>query len=205
MNDKHQASHMLDVRNCPCPRPLIKTRKLWETLEPGEQIRILLNNETALTYVIAFLNSENAEPVTLQDNDDWIVTAVREKPAVQKASKCATCAENDNYVVVLKSNVMGQGDNELGQMLVNAYINALRDLDKKPAAVVLYNTAVLLATKGSGADKVLSQLADQGVDIILSGTCVEHLQIRDLLHTGRLSNMYEIAGRMAAAGRLIYP
>ena len=204
MNNKHQASHRLDVRNCPCPRPLIKTRKLWETLEPGEEINVLLNNETALTYVVAFFNSENAEPVTLQENDDWIVTAIRKKTAVQVKPECAVCAENDSYVVVLKSNVMGQGDDELGHMLVKAYINTLHDLDKKPAAVVLYNTGVLLAAEGSGAEKGLKQLADQDVDIILSGTCVESLQIRDQLHTGRLSSMYEIADRMST-GRIIYP
>ena len=48
-------------------------------------------------------------------------------------------------------------------------------------------------------------MAEQGVEILTCGTCLKHLGIEDKLQVGSVSNMYEIAEKMAGARQLIRP
>ena len=42
---------------------------------------------------------------------------------------------------------MGEGDDELGQLLMSNFIKAIKDLDKLPRKMVFYNKGVTLVTK----------------------------------------------------------
>ena len=210
----------LDARGFPCPQPLIKTRRLWKTLSSGEQFRVLLDNEIAHTNLIAFLNDQDASPRTTREGDDWIVDAVRTgepnglaaKPrspiSASKTQPQLKAAQEPtaDYIVVLKSDCMGQGDDDLGRILIKGYINTLRELDNKPSAIVLYNGGAKLAARNSGADITLKALAEEdSVDVIVCGACVDFFEMKDSLNAGRISNMYVIAEKLAAAGHVVYP
>ncbi|WP_281646530.1 sulfurtransferase-like selenium metabolism protein YedF [Parendozoicomonas sp. Alg238-R29] len=224
MQDTQKPGHLLDARGCLCPQPLIKTRRLWKTLNTGETFRVLLDNEIAHANLLSFLNDQNAQPQTSRDDDDWVIDAVRSKgadnaskkeaeksPAPQTAQVAALTPTESfqkaapDYVVALKSDRMGQGDDDLGQILVKGYINTLLELDNKPKTIVLYNGGVKLATESSGADVSLKALENSGVDVIVCGACVDFFEIKDQLAAGRISNMYDIAEKLAAAGHVVYP
>ena len=219
MHTPQQPEHVLDARGCPCPQPLIKTRRLWKTLNPGTAFRVLMDNEIAHTNLMTFLNDQNANPQTTRDGDDWIIDAIRSEGGQVSATSQAPVREeirstaetplrknqSDDYVVALKSDSMGQGDDDLGRILIKGYINTLRELDHKPSSIMLYNGGARLAEKDSGADVALNALADEGVDVIVCGACVDFFELKDTLAAGRISNMYEIAEKLAAAGHVVYP
>ncbi len=222
MQDSQQPGHTLDARGCPCPQPLIKTRRLWKTLNPGDHFKVIMDNDIACSNLITFLTDQGADPQTCQEGSEFIVTAVRTGeaasggpdicplPAVTRKSDSEQKPEQqksagENYLVVLKSDVMGQGDDDLGSILVKAYVNTLQEIDNKPSAIVMYNGGVKLAMSDSGTDAALKSLADQGVDVIICGACVEFFDIRSDLAVGQISNMYDIAERVAAAGHVVYP
>ncbi|MDO5417551.1 MAG: sulfurtransferase-like selenium metabolism protein YedF, partial [Lachnospiraceae bacterium] len=48
-------------------------------------------------------------------------------------------------------------------------------------------------------------LAEQGVEILTCGTCLNHYGLSDTLSVGEVTNMYEITERMTKAGKLIRP
>ena len=211
---------VLDARGCPCPQPLIQTRRLWKTLQPGENFRVLCDNNIAHVNLVRFLADQNAGPVAVQNDDDYTITAVRSgddatatatasvaMPAVAVKEKAAAVVESkpSEYVVALKSDCMGQGDDALGGILIKAYLNTLIELDDRPSTILCYNGGAKLAARDSGADMALLELQKMGVDVIVCGACVEFFELTDSVSAGRISNMYEIAERLAVTGHVVYP
>jgi selenium metabolism protein YedF len=95
-------------------------------------------------------------------------------------------------VIVISSDKMGEGDEELGRRLVANFLKTLLGAEKKPRILVLYNSGVKLAAKDSAVLETLQSLENLGVEIICCGTCVNFYGLTDLVHAGRVTNMVEI-------------
>ena len=216
--------HTLDMRGYLCPQPLIKTRRLWKTLAAGEQFQVLVDNDIAHLNLVSFLNDQGAAPSVQKEGDDcWVIVATRAadsaisnatemtKPTANTTSEVSIALGQQpanqpaNYIVVLKSDCMGHGDDDLGRLLVKGYLNTLRELDNKPTAIILYNGGALVANQGSGSEAALKALEEDGVDVIVCGACVDFFAIKETLAAGRISNMYEIAEKIAHTGHVVYP
>jgi uncharacterized Fe-S cluster-containing radical SAM superfamily protein len=65
------------------------------------------------------------------------------------------------------------------------------------------NTGVKLTTEGSRALEDLQALEALGIEILSCGTCLGYFELTNKLRAGRVSNMYEIAGRLMEAGKLV--
>ena len=214
-----QEVHSLDARGCPCPQPLIKTRKLWKTLTAGERFEVIVDNDIAHINLVSFLNDQSANPEVRREGSDWIILATRtasgrdsekipvkaEVSVIAKETVPVAQTTHADYVVVLKSEQMGLGDEDLGSILMQGYLNTLRELDSKPSSIILYNSGVLLASEDSGAVSALQALIENQVDVIVCGACVDFYGIKDKLAAGRISNMYEIAEKLAQTGHVVYP
>lgn len=214
----------LDMRGHLCPRPLIKTRRLWKTLAAGEQFQVLVDNDIAHLNLVSFLNDQGAGPSVQKEGDDcWVIVATRAadraisnatlitKPVANTAPEVSLAVGQQpanqpaNYIVVLKSDGMGHGNDDLGRLLVKGYLNTLRELENKPTAIILYNGGALIASQGSGSEAALRALEEDGVDVIVCGACVDFFAIKETLAAGRISNMYEIAEKIAQTGHVVYP
>ncbi|HQP49647.1 MAG TPA: sulfurtransferase-like selenium metabolism protein YedF, partial [Spirochaetota bacterium] len=108
-------------------------------------------------------------------------------------------------VFVIAANTMGKGDDELGEVLMKAFIHTIFDLDYTPDTLIFYNTGVRLAAKGSDVLDDLQKLEEQGVEILVCGTCANFFNIKEDICVGIISNMYDIAGTMSRAGRIVMP
>jgi len=95
-------------------------------------------------------------------------------------------------VVVINSDKMGQGDEKLGARLMGNFLSKLIDAKLKPKIMVLYNSGVKLAAKGSPVLESLQSLENLGVEIICCGTCVNFYGLADQMEAGRVSDMPEI-------------
>jgi len=95
-------------------------------------------------------------------------------------------------VVVINSDKMGRGDEELGARLMANFLKRLVEAESKPQMVMLYNSGVKLAVKGSPVLESLQSLENLGIEIISCGTCVNFYGLADQIEAGRVSNMPEI-------------
>lgn len=125
-----------------------------------------------------------------------VVCGVNNTP-VNKSSK--------DYLVVIKGQTMGAGDDQLGMLLMRACVNSLPELEQLPSAVILYNGGVKLAVKGCDTADSLLKMAGAGVNIVVCGTCVDYYGIKDELAVGVISNMFKINSLVAEAGHVVYP
>ncbi|MFQ6032268.1 MAG: sulfurtransferase-like selenium metabolism protein YedF [Candidatus Zixiibacteriota bacterium] len=106
-------------------------------------------------------------------------------------------------VIAINSDKMGQGDGKLGGRLMGNFLKTLLDAEKKPQMLVLYNSGVKLAAKGSPLLETLQSLENLGVEIICCGTCVNFYGLADLIQAGRVSNMKEIVKVLTQAENVI--
>jgi selenium metabolism protein YedF len=100
---------------------------------------------------------------------------------------------------------MGRGNDDLGRILMKAFIHTIIDLDTMPDIMVFYNTGVRLTAADSDVIDDLKSLEAKGVVMLVCGTCVNYFEIKDRTAVGSISNMYDIAGTLSCAGRIVTP
>ena len=100
---------------------------------------------------------------------------------------------------------MGDGSEELGRILIKGFVYALTQLEELPEAVICYNGGAKLSCDGSLALEDLKTLEAEGVEILTCGTCLDYYKLKETLAVGGVTNMYVIAEKLSAAGKVIKP
>lgn len=106
-------------------------------------------------------------------------------------------------VIVINNDKMGSGSDDLGTVLIGAFLKKLWAREKKPDTIIFYNSGVLLLKKSSGFMDVLVGLEESGVELLACGTCLNHYAMADDLVAGRVSNMEEIVDYMDKAQKVV--
>jgi selenium metabolism protein YedF len=194
-----------------CPAPLIATKKALKETAEGESFVVLTDNKTSFNNLSRFLRDNKSDFQVSESDGVWTLTVTKENGDRVETKVEDYCTpvishfEKGNYVVAITSDKMGDGDVELGQLLISNFIKALKDLDKLPQHIVFYNKGVTLVVKDSPVIEHIKDLEKMGVEIHLCATCVNYYKIENNVETGTLSNMYSIAEIMASAGNIVRP
>ena len=193
-----------------CPIPVVKTKKAIEALTTDETVVVLVDNETALQNVTkaAHTMGFEAQQETVSDKEFKITIQVVKgaaAPAEEEQTACCCEGYRKNVVVAVSSNMMGEGSEELGKVLIKSFFFALTQQDELPGTIIFYNGGVKLSTEGSPVLEDLKNLAGQGVEIISCGTCLNFYQLSEKLAVGEVSNMYDIVEHLRKADLVIKP
>jgi selenium metabolism protein YedF len=112
-------------------------------------------------------------------------------------------AAEQQVVMLVKSNLMGEGDAELGHVLMKSFFYALNESADRPKTIFFLNSAVRLTCAGSPVLDHLRSLDEQGVQIMSCGTCLDFYHLKDQLALGGVTNMYSIVEGMMQADKTI--
>ena len=204
----------VDAMGDQCPIPVIKTKKALKEITETTLVEVHVDNEIAVQNLSKMAKQKNLEyKCEKLEEQHYIIKINAEAEGVSIQQKAP--AENDkeicypdrksNTVVVLSSNQMGNGSEELGQILMKGFIFALTELDELPSTVLLYNSGVKLSTEGSNSIEDLKTLQAQGVEILSCGTCLNYYDLTEKLQVGDVTNMYFILEKMSQADKIIRP
>ena len=105
--------------------------------------------------------------------------------------------------VVIHSEFLGRGNDELGEKLMGSFLRKLWAQETKPDRIIFYNTGVRLLAEGSPVLDALDGLYKAGVDLIVCGTCAAFLDLRDSLVLGRITDMQEIVASLMNSEEVI--
>ena len=198
-----------------CPIPVIKTQNAIKALTKAEEVEVLVDNEVAvqnLTKLAGSLGCEVKSEKKAEKEYRVVITVIEDKLQGQADEKKEETAEaacipdtRDNTVVVISSDKMGEGEEELGKVLIKGYIYALTQLETLPKTILFYNKGAYLTCEGSASLEDLKSLEAQGVEILTCGTCLDYYQVKDKLAVGGVTNMYSIVESMAEAGKIVRP
>ncbi len=197
----------LDTKGLKCPQPLIMLKEALLDLKSGEEIRVETDNDTSLKNLLSYLKDQGVEPEV--SSVGTVHTLVAPKPDQDIASSNAAiyCTTDlpISYVVCIKGELMGDGDPELGKLLMETFMDNLKLQEQLPTHVVLYNGGVKLAMKDSPVCNSLTELEELGTRIMLCGTCIDHYGLQFDIGVGMISNMVVITETLASAGHVVTP
>lgn len=199
-----------------CPIPVVKTKNAIKELKGSGVVETLVDNEIAVQNLTKMANqkgygvksekiAEGQYKVTMEIGDGAADQSDEMSVTDTEKETCVPNAIHGNTVVVISADHMGEGDNELGKVLIKGFIYALTEQDVLPKTMLFYNGGAKLTCEESPTLEDLKSLEAQGVEILTCGTCLNHYGLTDKLQVGSVTNMYVIAEKMTQAGNIVKP
>lgn len=186
---------VVDARGLACPTPVVLTKK---ALEEADEVQVIVDNPTAKENVSRMARSQGCE-VREEERQDGIYLFLKRRettrgPEVRPAG---------SQVLVIASDSMGRGEEELGRILMRALLHTMGEVTPRPQRIIFFNTGVKLVVEGSDALEDLKALEGQGVEILVCSTCLNYFGLTEKVRVGRASNMYEIAETLLSADKVV--
>lgn len=196
----------LDCQGLECPLPVVKCRDFINAEKPSI-CQILVDNETSSINVGRYLEKKNYLVRVINDNPRlWRVCAcLDEKGAQYKSAEDFLSPSTFKTLVLITSNVMGSGDDVLGEKLMATFLATLPELGENLWRIVLLNGGVKLAANDGPALDALVALKKAGISILVCGSCLTHFQLLDKKAIGETSNMLDIITSLDLAQKIIRP
>ena len=169
----------LDERGKQCPLPVIDTKKALGRCNAGEIVEVTVDNEIAVQNQRKMadhkglkssfektgdrefqvrITAGNAEPGRSvngqaaeggQAGVGGMAAEGNEAAGAAQDTACQPDCRRKGMVVVLSSNLMGQGDEILGKLLMKGFVYALTEQDRLPETILVYNSGAYLSCEGS--------------------------------------------------------
>jgi selenium metabolism protein YedF len=201
----------IDTRGQECPAPIIAVKKALREAKEGESFQVLTDNHTSLENLSRFLTDNRTEFTVEESAGFWTLTVTKKDSGHNLTNAGEYCNTEiphftkGDFIIVFSSDRMGEGDEELGRLLIINFIKAIKDLDHLPQKMVFYNNGVKMGSVDSGVSGYLRELEKMGVDLLFCATCVKFYNLEEKIKIGILSNMFEIAQVMASAASIVKP
>lgn len=189
---------ILDVRNKPCPEPVILTKKAISSKD-FDELEIITNSDVSKENIIRFLTTCNIKfDVSKKENEYYIL--IKDSDATQKSS---AFQKNQRLKIIFTKDYLGEGDKKLGEILIKSFIHTLNESDKLPETIFFVNRGVYLTTTDSFVIEDLKSLECKGVEILSCGTCLDYYNLKEKLAAGKIGNMYRLIELIEQGGTIL--
>ncbi len=188
-----------------CPIPVIKAKTALKEIDINGTVLVSVDNE---------ISKQNLEKMAKElgfdytsekiSNDEYNVKIVKGYGS-SEVEQIRKEVNKNKIIVVISSDKMGLGNDELGQTLMKGFIYALTEQETLPDSIIFYNGGVKLTVEGSSAIDDLNKLSEKGVSIVSCGACLNYYGLTEKLKVGEITNMYTILEKMMSSDKIIKP
>ncbi|TES94089.1 MAG: sulfurtransferase-like selenium metabolism protein YedF, partial [Desulfobacteraceae bacterium] len=112
-------------------------------------------------------------------------------------------AEQKKIMVMVATDRLGHGNDELGLKLMISFITTLKEMGLELWRLVFVNNGVKLTTEGSEVLPVLCEYEKEGLHILVCGTCLNYFNLLEKKRVGETTNMLDIVTAMQLADKVI--
>ena len=190
----------IDCRNMACPLPVVTVKRALEEAV-GEPLTVLLDDGAPRENVTRFVANRGYQ---VSESPFEYGYALQISGHGHAAASAPAPASGPTGMLVA-SDRLGDGPEELGRLLMKNFIITLLDLETVPDRMMFVNTGVLLTTEGSEVLAALEKLGNRGVEVLSCGVCLDFFQRKDKLQAGSVTTMFTIAESLMTAGAVIRP
>jgi len=193
----------IDARGLACPAPVLQTKAALQEENPNT-ITIVVDNAASQQNVQRFLESQGFHTELDQDGDDYrVVGTCGSEPVPQPQPAAPPETDAKKIMVVCTTDRMGFGDDELGLKLMINFLRTLTEMGKELWRLVFVNNGVKLTIDGSEVLDDLKEYEQEGLKILVCGTCLHHFNLLERKQVGETTNMLDIVSAMQLADKVI--
>jgi selenium metabolism protein YedF len=196
-NDIFGPAVEVDVRGLVCPEPVVRTRRALESVLPGGTVTVTTDSPESRDNIVRFAERAGCRATVAEPEPDVYTVHMT------KTSEPGPVCVRPGAAILVSSDRLGRGDDELGRLLLTLFLRTLAQLPSRPAVLALMNGGVKLALADSETLAPLQAVANQGVKVMVCGTCLDFFGVKDQVRVGTVSNMYELAEVLLASDRLM--
>lgn len=198
----------IDARGKSCPQPVVMTKRALESLEEGV-LTVIVDNPTSRQNVERFAKSQGCNVDVEQRAEGYVLNIVRGYPCEVgpkvEPGEGTEVPVKPQVVVYVSADELGAGDEELGRILMRAFLKTMKDVIPKPQKLIFVNSGVKLTTEGSDVIESIKDLEALNIEVVSCGTCLDYYHLKDKLKVGLVSNMFDIASSLMEADRVVRP
>lgn len=197
--------NIIDCKGLACPMPVIKTKKYFD-LEDSKEALVIVDNEVAKNNVLRLAKGINLNSSFIEGDGLYKIQLSRgEFSAEQAIDNNEIVVENKASAptILVATNLLGNGDDRLGETLMKVYINTLAEAEILPENLMFINGGVKLTCTDSDVLDSLNSMQEKGVNIISCGACLDFYNLKEELKVGEIGNMYQIIDIMNKSGNTI--
>ena len=196
--------NIIDCKGLTCPMPVIKTKKYFD-LEDSKETLVIVDNEVAKNNILRLAKGLKLNSSFEEENG--LYTIQLSKGEFTKINQEVYQEEIVNKTVaptiLVSSNLLGNGDDRLGETLMKVYINTLAEAEVLQESLMFINGGVKLTCSGSDVLDSLNSMREKGGNIISCGACLDFYNLKEELKVGEIGNMYQIIDLMNKSGNTI--
>lgn len=198
-------STIVDARGMACPLPVVKATQALANMKDGV-LEVHVDNAVAVENVRRMAQQKGLNPTVSEAGENHYVVRILVDSVITAREMPVACQPmGADYVVAVDTDVMGRGDDKLGHTLIKGFLFALSQLENLPKTILFYNGGAKLTVEGSDSLEDLRNMADQGVEILTCGTCLNFYGLTEKLAVGSVTNMYTIVEKLNSTGKVIKP
>ncbi len=193
----------IDARGLACPAPVLQTRAALQEAKPAA-VKVRVDNTASQQNVKRFLESQGFETVLEKQGEEYLIIGrSKEAPMPGEAAIDRKESQAKKILVMCAADRMGSGDDILGKKLMVNFIRTLKEMGPDLWRLVLVNNGVKLAIEGSEVLEDLKSLEQDGLKILVCGTCLNHFNLLEKKRVGETTNMLDIITAMQLADKAI--
>jgi len=147
----------VDARGLACPLPVVKTKQALEEIEEGD-ITVIIERPEGSQNVQRYADSQNCSYEVEEKDGLFYIHVHKARTETKETTK------NSSNVVLITTDRLGTGSEELGKILMKAFLNTLWDASPRPEKILFMNDGVQLTVEGSDVLDTL-HLLENGVNI----------------------------------------
>ncbi len=196
----------IDARGLTCPAPVLLVKDAVEQ-NNAQELTVLVDNAASLENVSRFLGSRGYSVTDSREGGVYRLEARcggnDSAVPVEKTAVRADKAAEQKILVLITSDCLGSGDEELGGKLMVSYIKTIKEMGSELWQLIFVNSGVKLTIASSPVLSELQEYEKSGVIIFACGTCLEHFGLTAEKQVGGSTNMLDIVTATQLADKII--
>lgn len=193
----------IDNRGLDCPEPVIKTKQALEQLIEEQVSHFTLvsivDNEQSAENVARFTRRTGYNVEVEKRDEDYHILVIYD----EDIHSALTVEEDEGTLLLVTSCTLGQGSDELGDILMRNFFISLLETCTLPGTIIFINSGIELAVEGSPVIIQLQQMEQSGIEVLSCGTCLDYYGLKDRVAVGSITNMYDTVQYMRKAQKCI--
>ncbi len=194
----------IDCRGLACPQPVLKAKEAAEKTDVTS-LQVVVDNLAAKENVSRFLERMGFQVTVTSKEGIFEVKGIRgeEGQACEVMELGGGDAHPKKIAVLVATDRMGRGDDELGAKLMFNFVGTLKEMGTELWRLIFLNAGVKLAVEGAETLEALKGLEGEGTTILVCGTCLNHFGLLEKKQVGETTNMLDIVTALQLADKVI--